>query len=92
MDKNIFYLARYPKSKLSHSEKLYLFKEKPKWVKDRDTARYYKECCAFMNVDEETVGDWYYNCPFGNRDFGIQLNKNTHKEVTFENSPIAIEI
>lgn len=45
-----------------------------------------------MNVDEETVGDWYYNCPFGNRDFGIQLNKNTHKEVTFENSPIAIEI
>ncbi len=32
------------------------------------------------------------NCPFGNKDFGIQLNKNTHKEVTFENSPITIEI
>ena len=92
MDKNIFYLARYPKSKLSDSEKLCLFKEKPKWVKDIDTARYYKEYCAFMNVDEETIGNWYYYCKFGDRDFRITLNKKSHKEVTFENSPVEIKI
>lgn len=33
MDKNIFYLARYPKSKLSHSEKLYLLKKNQNGLK-----------------------------------------------------------